>query len=338
LLVAGCLLLVVHPQPATNRLSLKKSCFFDKSSSTGVVELNLETKRLNLDSEYDRKRDRQRRSPRKAFLMQVVYLLLFIVLIGIGSVVFYSRIENFFVFHPQRTLDYTPETYGLEYKDVFFESSDGKRLHGWYFPSPGSGPVILFCHGNAGNISHRLENIAGLQRRGLGVFIFDYRGYGRSEGSPSEKGIYKDGFSAYEYLVSQERIPPERIVPFGRSLGGAVAIEVALEKKVRGLILECAFTSLRDMGRSMLLFRPFSGLMPGHYNNAEKISRVGVPVMIFHGTEDELVPFSMAKALFDAAKEPKFFYPIQGAGHNDTFIVGGTPYYQRLVRFATEGR
>jgi hypothetical protein len=275
---------------------------------------------------------------RKVLIMQWVYLLVFMVLFVIGSFVFYPRIENFFVFYPQRTLDYTPGAYGLKYKDVRFESSDGKRLHGWFFPPSVNGPVILFCHGNAGNISHRLENLEGLLRNGLGVFIFDYKGYGKSEGRPSEKGIYADGLSAHDYLVNREGIPPEQIVLFGRSLGGAVAIEVALQRKARALILESAFTSLRDMGRSIFLFRAFSGLMPTHYNNAEKIPRVGIPLLIFHGTHDELVPFSMGKALFDAAKEPKYFYPIEGAGHNDTFIVGGRHYYQRLARFAMEGR
>jgi fermentation-respiration switch protein FrsA (DUF1100 family) len=291
-----------------------------------------------MDYELGNDRKPYWRRLRKASLMQWVYFFVFIALFAVGSLLFFSRIENFFVFHPQRTFDYTPEDYGLPYKDVVFESSGGKGLHGWYFPAPQNGPVILFCHGNAGNISHRLENIAGLLRSGLGVFIFDYSGYGRSEGSPSEKGIYEDGISAHEYLVRREGVPPERIVPFGRSLGGAVAIEVALEKKVRSLILECAFTSLPDMAGSMLLFRPFSRLMPVHYDNLAKIPRVGVPVLIIHGTEDELVPFSMGGALFEAAREPKHFYPIQGAGHNDTFVVGGHAYYQRLARFAADGR
>jgi hypothetical protein len=275
---------------------------------------------------------------RRMFLMQWVFLLVLVLFFGIVSFMFYSRIENFYVFYPQRALDYTPISYGLNYKDVFFESKDGKRLHGWYFPSPQNGPAILFCHGNAGNISHRLENIAGLLRRGLGVFIFDYRGYGKSDGRPSEKGIYLDGLAAYDYLVHRESIPSDRIVLFGRSLGGAVAIEVALERKVKALIIECAFTSLKDMARSMLLFKPFAGLMPAHYNNAAKIPEVGVPVLVFHGTEDEIVPFSMGKGLFDLAREPKVFYPIQGAGHNDTFVVGGNAYYERLARFAIEGR
>jgi len=291
-----------------------------------------------VESEVEDDRDRDSRGLRRASLMQWVYLLVFIFLAGVASIVFYSRIENFFLFFAQRTLDYTPDSFGLNYKDVFFESKDGKKLHGWYFPSSPGGPVILFCHGNAGNISHRLENIAGLLRRGLGVFIFDYRGYGKSEGRPSEKGIYLDGLAAYDYLVHHESIPSDRIVLFGRSLGGAVALEVTLERKARALILESGFTSLKDMARSMLLFRPFSIMMPAHYNNAAKIPRVGVPVLIFHGTEDELVPFSMGKELFALAAEPKYFYPIQGAGHNDTFIVGGNGYYQRLSRFAVERR
>ncbi len=275
---------------------------------------------------------------RRVLLLQGISLLALVLIFWISFFMFYSKVENFFVFYPQRTLDYTPQAFGLASKDIQFVSGDGKRLHGWYFPSPQKGPVVLFCHGNAGNISHRLDNIQGLRSWGLGVFIFDYRGYGRSEGSPSEKGIYEDGLSAYDYLVRVEGVSPDEIVVFGRSLGGAVALEIGLERKVRALIIESAFTSLRDMAKAMPLFRPVSALMPVHYNNIAKISSVHVPILVFHGTQDELVPFSMAEALFDAAAEPKSFYPIQGAGHNDTFIVGGQAYHQRFSAFAKDGR
>jgi uncharacterized protein len=265
-----------------------------------------------------------------------VSLLVLFALVG-SFVLMYSRIENHFVFYPQRSLDYMPRDFGLEHRDVFFEA-DGKRLHGWYFPPPRNGPVILFCHGNGGNISHRLENVAGLLRMGLGVFIFDYRGYGRSEGKPSEKGIYADGLAAYDTLIDKERISPDAVVAFGHSLGGAVALEVALKRKVRAVIIESAFTSLREMARNMGLFSLIAPLLPAHYDNLGRIERLQAPVLIFHGTEDEIVPFSMGRELFDRANQPKFFHPIQSAGHNDTFVVGGWDYYQRLSLFAKEGR
>lgn len=263
--------------------------------------------------------------------------LLILLAFVIGSVLMYSKIENHFVFYPQRDLEAMPQAFGLGHKEVFFDS-EGKRLHGWYFPPPKNRPVILLCHGNAGNISIWLENVAGILRMGLGVFIFDYRGFGKSEGRPSEKGIYADGLAAYDYLVQKEEIPPQEIVAFGQSLGGAVALEIAAKREVRSLILEGTFTSLRDMARTMPLFSLIAPLLPLHYDNIGKIERVRAPVLVLHGTEDEIVPFSMGKELFERANEPKHFYPIQSAGHNDTSVVGGWAYYQRLARFAKEGR
>jgi uncharacterized protein len=262
-------------------------------------------------------------------------LILFALLATV--VLMYSKIENQFMFYPQRNLDHMPQAFGLEHMDLFFDS-EGRRLHGWYFPPPQNGPVILFCHGNAGNISHRLENVAGLLRMGLGVFIFDYRGYGRSEGKPSEKGVYADGLAAYDRLIHKEGVSPEAIVAFGRSMGGAVALEIAIHRRVRAVILESTFTSLRDMARNMSLFSLIAPLLPAHYDNLGKIEQVRAPVLIFHGTEDEIVPFSMGKDLFARANEPKFFHPVQSAGHNDTFMVGGWAYYQRFTQFAKETR
>ena len=252
--------------------------------------------------------------------------------------VFYSKIENFFVFFPQRTLDLAPESLRLAYKDVYFSTEDGKRLHGWFFPLEQASPTLLFCHGNAGNISHRLDNVDRLLKEGLQVFIFDYRGYGRSEGRPSEQGIYKDGLAAYEYLVEKEGFAPHDIVLFGRSLGAAVAIEVASKREVRSVILESAFTSTKDMAKSIALFALFSPFLPAHYNNLEKIGRVTVPKLIIHGVEDDLVPFHMAKTLYEKADPPKDYLPLEGAGHNDTYLVGGKEYFRKLGAFAREPR
>lgn len=265
----------------------------------------------------------------------VLVLLLF--MSGMAFYIFYSRIENFFVFFPDRTHDFTPERFGLTYRDVFFETGDGKRLHGWFFPSPGNPPVILFCHGNAGNISHRLENVRLLVDRGLQVFIFDYRGYGKSTGRPSEAGIYKDGLGAYDYLVKKAGIPPGRIIAFGRSLGAAVAIEVALGREVKSLVMESAFTSTKDMAKTMFPFNVLSPLLPAHYGNLSKISYLDIPKLFFHGREDGIVPFFMGRELFAAANPPKFFYALDGAGHNDTYIVGGINYFDALELFVRTG-
>ncbi|MFC1824638.1 alpha/beta hydrolase [Thermodesulfobacteriota bacterium] len=265
------------------------------------------------------------------------HLIGLIVLLGVLFILFYSRFENFFIFFPDTSLDLHPKDFQLEHEDVFFDTEDGRKLHGWFFPLDGEKPIILFFHGNAGNISHRLDNITHLVKRGLQVFIFDYRGYGKSSGRPSEKGLYLDGIAAYDYLVRKRHFTPDRIVLFGRSLGGAVAVEVALQRSVRAIIAESAFTSTRGMAKTMWLFRPIAGLLPAHYNNHEKIKNIEAPKLIIHGINDELVPFHMGQALHDAAPTPKFFFPIKGAGHNDTYIVGGTKYFQNLTSFVLNG-
>lgn len=261
-----------------------------------------------------------------------------IILLGASFYLFYPRIENFFVFFPQSSFDEAPERLGLECKDVYFLTDDGKRLHGWFFPLKGPSPVILFSHGNAGNISHRLFNVKHLLDKGLRVFIYDYRGYGRSEGRPSEEGIYRDGLAAYDHLVEKEGIPPGDIILFGRSLGAAVAIETALRKEVRSLIIESGFTSTRGMARTMVLFALFSPFMPANYNNVEKIVGVKVPKLIVHGDADGIVPFSMGEELFHAAKAPKYFYPLRGAGHNDTYLAGGERYFRTIAAFVRDSK
>lgn len=254
---------------------------------------------------------------------------------GVLAVVFYPRIESFFVFFPQTELELQPKDQGLEAQEVLVEVEEGVRVHGWYFPPPDAeAPVLLFCHGNAGNISHRLDNVRHLVRHGLGVMLFDYRGYGRSTGSPSEQGIYRDGRAVYEHLVREKGIPPERVVPFGRSLGAAVAVEAALRHPVRCVILESAFTSTKGMAREMGPFALFSFLAPAHYDNLGKVPRIDAPLLIIHGREDEIVPFHMGEALYQAATEPKSFLPLDRAGHNDTYVMGGERYFRVLAGFA----
>lgn len=257
-----------------------------------------------------------------------------------GGIIFftcYPRIENFFVFFPQKELDLQPNNLGLQAEDVYVKVDDKVQIHGWFFAPPDDrAPVLLFCHGNAGNISHRLDNVRHLLRHGLGVMLFDYRGYGKSTGRPSEEGVYRDGRACYRHLVAEKGIPPERIVPLGRSLGAAVAVEVALHHPVRCVILESAFTSTRDMAKRMGPFALLSPVMPANYNSLDKIPRLGVPTLIIHGREDDIVPFKMGETLYSAAREPKAFLPLDDAGHNDTYVVGGEPYFKALADFARD--
>lgn len=249
---------------------------------------------------------------------------------------FYPKIENFFIFFPQRAFDFEPESFGLAYREAAFTTEDAKTLHGWFFPGEKDHPVILHFHGNAGNISHRLGLIKELMQQRLQVFIFDYRGFGKSQGRPSEKGLYRDGMAAFDYLVQREGILPSKIVLHGHSIGAAVALEVALNRGARAVILESAFTSTRDMAKTMPLFSLLSPLLPANYNNLEKVPRLHIPKLMIHGDRDEIVPFSMGERLFAAAPEPKEFLRLEGAGHNDTCTVGGGLYLESIERFAAE--
>jgi len=251
---------------------------------------------------------------------------------------FYPKIENFFVFFPQKAFDFAPESFGLAYKEAAFTTEDATALHGWFFPGEKDRPVLLHFHGNAGNISHRLDLAQMFLRQGFSVFLFDYRGFGKSQGRPSEQGLYKDGMAAYDTLVKKWGILPGNIVLHGHSIGAAVAIEVALTKSVRAVILESAFTSTKDMAKTIPLFFLLSPLLPANYNNLEKVARLRIPKLFVHGDRDDIVSFSMGQKLFEAAVEPKFFYSVKDAGHNDVFIVGGKKYFQTFAEFARNGK
>ena len=263
--------------------------------------------------------------------MSIRTMLLLLVLMGliVSVIVFYPQLENSIIFYPDKNLDDNPSNWNLSCKDVRFVTSDGEKLHGWFFPLSGKAPVLLFCHGNAGNISHRIENVERLVNRGISVFLFSYRGYGLSSGRPSENGIYTDGVAAYDYVTKGEKISPDRIAVFGRSLGGAVA----MQRKVRCMIIENTFTSIRGMSKTLFPWLLFSPFLPHHYDNIAKIADVSVPKLIVHGKNDKIVPFKMGKELFALATGNKIFLPVDGAGHNDTYVVGGKAYFDAIADF-----
>jgi len=234
-----------------------------------------------------------------------------------------------FVFHSSRDVLSTPDHLGMPYEDVWFQSTDGVPLHGWYVPADSPGPLVVYFHGNAANISHRVKNLQYFHRLGLPVFIFDYRGYGASEGRPlREQDLYRDGRGALDWLL-QRGWQPERMIYFGRSLGAAVALQMALETPPAGVVLECSFTSLRDMARERMPV-PFAlagwWALGERFDNLAKIPRLQRPLLIIHGDRDQVVPWSMGKSLFDNAPEPKTFLSVPGAGHSDSYLVGGTAY------------
>ncbi len=245
-----------------------------------------------------------------------------------------AALEQMFLYFPDRALIMTPATMRLAYEDVQFTAADGTRLHGWYLPGKQGRPLVVFCHGNAGNISHRVDNLRLLRELGLSVFILSYRGYGQSEGTPSEEGTYSDMRGALSWLKGKGWTP-ERMIYFGRSVGAGVALQLALEQPPAGLVLESPFTSIKAMGQRHypLLWLLAGWLIEARYDNLAKISGLKSPLLIFHGDRDAIVPQQMGIELFEAAPQPKTFYSIPRAGHNDTYDVGGAAYWQQWRQF-----
>ena len=242
--------------------------------------------------------------------------------------------EKSFIFYPTSEIDRTPKEVGLSYEDVTFSAQDGVRLNGWFIPSTEGDLTLLWFHGNAGNISHRLENIRLLHDKvKLHIFIVDYRGYGRSEDSASESGTYMDASAALQYLRSRKDLDPKKIVFYGRSLGAAVAVDLALREEPLALIIETPFTSIREMAKLAFPFLPIGPFLRTRYDSLEKIRRVRGPLLVLHGDQDDIVPYEHGQRIFEAAPDPKEFYTIRGANHNDTFIVGGDPYFAVLKDF-----
>jgi len=238
------------------------------------------------------------------------------------------------IFYPTAALVRTPGDVGLEFQDLFFTTVDGVRLNGWFIPNRDARTTLVWFHGNAGNISHRVENIKLLHDKiKINIFIFDYRGYGLSEGIVSEEGTYQDGEAALGFVKKQLRVDAKDMIIFGRSLGAAVAAEMAGRTDCRALILETPFVSIREMAKTVFPLLPLGPLLQTRYDIVEKIGKIKVPLLVLHGDRDEVVPYEQGKKVFAAAPGPKDFYTIKGAGHNDTYIVGGDAYFQRLKVF-----
>lgn len=249
-------------------------------------------------------------------------------LLAVLMYVFQAR----FVYFPIEKLYFSPVDIGLDYEDVYLDINGDISIHGWYIPHENPRATLLFFHGNGGNISHRLESICIFHDLGLSVYIIDYEGYGKSDGSPSEQATYRDAMAAWQYLVNERSIPGNEIVLFGRSLGGAVAVWLAAQKQVGALILESTFTSIMDMGRHYYPYLPVNLLTRYRYPSAQRISEIDCPLLVIHSPEDEIIPYYLGKKLFELADEPKIFLDIRG-GHNDGFLTSGTEYTRELDRF-----
>jgi fermentation-respiration switch protein FrsA (DUF1100 family) len=258
-----------------------------------------------------------------------------VVLVSIALIIlffFFIRfIEKKSLYFPLRNIEATPRDIGLTYDEVFVVTADGVKISGWYIPSDSPRATVLLSHGNGGNISHRLEKIKLLHDLDLSILLFDYRGYGMSTGSPSEAGLYLDAGAMYGYLVNEKRIPAEKIVGYGESLGGAVIVALADKHELGGMILEGSFTSIRDMARKYFPFIPVF-VYKTSFDAFEKIKDIKIPKLHFHSRSDEIVPFELGKKLFENAPEPKEFVALQG-GHNDSFIVSEDVFRERIDAF-----
>lgn len=267
-----------------------------------------------------------------------IVVVLFIAYWGVGVILYVMQPK--FLYDPVQEIPYNPGELDIDFEDVVFESSDGLRLSGWYIPAPagtthrdypekertkGPAPTILFCHGNGGNMMHCLDSINIFYNFGLSCFIFDYRGYGQSQGKPSEVGTYLDAEAAYKWLTREKKIPPDNIIIFGRSLGGSIAAYLASKVKVGALIVESTFTSYADIGKKFYPYMPVRWFASFIYRTIDYIKDVHCPLMLIYSRNDEVIPFDFGLELYEAANEPKKFVEIFGS-HNDGFLVSSEIY------------
>lgn len=263
-------------------------------------------------------------------------ILLAAVAAGLLLVAALPGVESSFLYFPIRQLEARPEDFGLASEELRLATPDGTRLYGWHVRGRGE-LALLYFHGNGGNISHRLDRTKPLiEQLGLDVFLVDYRGYGASGGKPSEKGLYEDAETVWR-AATDRGFEKSRIVLFGESLGCAVAVELALRHPCRAVILETPFLSVPAMARAHYPFVP-RFLIRSRYDNEAKIAAVAPPKLIVEAERDEIVPPGHARRLFELAREPKVFYSIRGAGHNDTYIVGGSSYLEVWREFLAAAR
>ena len=266
-------------------------------------------------------------------LRRMLYSILFIVSAAwLFLALFLYFFQTRMIYFPEKTLEFTPAVLSLPYEDVYLTTSDGISIHGWFMEKENALSTVLVLHGNAGNISHRLETLQIFYELGMAVFIIDYRGYGRSEGSPSEAGTYLDAKAAWFYLTEGRKLDAKDIIVFGRSLGGAVAVWLAERHEPAALVIESTFTSIPEMGKRYYPYLPVGLLTRIRYPTIERIGRINRPVLVIHSRDDEIIPFEFGQSLYSAAPDPKVFLEISG-GHNDGFLIEGKRYREGLLMF-----
>jgi fermentation-respiration switch protein FrsA (DUF1100 family) len=242
---------------------------------------------------------------------------------------------NSLLYFPSRAIIETPDRAGLDYRDLGLETDDGERLHGWWIGARrDSLGHVLLCHGNAGNVGDRVLHAALLTATGFDVLLFDYRGFGRSSGRPSETGTYRDARAALRCLLEQPGVDPARLLYLGESLGGAVALDLALQRPPAGLVLLSAFSGIRELGRLHYPLVPVT-LVPDAYPTLRRIHELDAPLLVLHGDRDEIVPLSQARALFEAAPGPKRMHVFSGLGHNDLVPLAGAEFVRVIASWVS---
>ena len=269
----------------------------------------------------------------KSVLSRMIQSLIFILVTAwiLLSLLLYF-FQPKFVYMPFQELAATPVNKNLPYEDVFLDTSDNVKIHGWFVPHENPRATLLFLHGNGGNISHRLEKLSIYNQLGLSILIIDYRGYGLSEGNISEQGTYLDAETAWTYLTQEKNIPGNRIIIYGESLGGAIASWLASHVTAGALVIESSFTSIADMGKYYYPYLPVKLLTRIKYPSIEYIGNVQYPILIIHSPQDDIVPYTQGVELYEAANEPKSFLEIAG-DHNGGFYTSGELYSKGLDQF-----
>jgi fermentation-respiration switch protein FrsA (DUF1100 family) len=257
-----------------------------------------------------------------------VILIITVALVFLNLVIYQQQAGM--IFYPTKDVDQSPTDWGMAFEEVDIEAADGIRLHGWFIPRDGANRVLLFFHGNAGNISHRGDTIHLFHRLGMNVLIIDYRGYGKSQGTPSEAGLYRDARAAWDYLVDEKQYSKQDIIIFGRSLGGAVAADLAMAVKPGGLILESTFSSARDMARQIFSVITYLLHIRYSFDTVDKLAHINSPVLVLHSREDEIIPHAQGIKVYEAANEPKQFFEMKG-DHNYGFIQSQPGYEIKLA-------
>jgi len=258
-------------------------------------------------------------------------IILYLIVICVLFIVFVRYLERTSVFYPDRMLAATPQELGFPYEDVFIQTQDHVVIHGWLVKSSAAQSTLIFFHGNAGNIGDRLGKIDLFHKMGLNVLIVDYRGYGKSEGTPTEEGIYYDATAAYDYLAGRGDMTGQNFISYGASLGGAVAVDLAAKRTVSCLVVDSTFSSAADMAKRIYPFIP-SFFIQTKMDSIGKIKNISVPKLFIHSAEDQIVPFALGKKLFDAAPEPKEFIEISG-DHNDGHFDDQVKIKNRMTAF-----